>query len=234
MLTVHDLTAGYGDVEILHSVSLGVEKGEIVALVGANASGKSTLLGVLSGGLRPWSGRVDFEGQSLVGQTPAAVVERGIVLVPEGRAIFPDLTVEENLDMGAWLVRDPSRRRLNLESVHTLFPVLADRRNQLAGTLSGGEQQMLAVGRGLMSSPRLIMLDEPSQGLAPMVVEKMLEAVVTIRNSGVTVVLVEQNVHHALEVADRGYVLENGRIVLTGANDTLLGSEHVKKAYLGL
>ncbi|HDM92887.1 MAG TPA: ABC transporter ATP-binding protein [Candidatus Korarchaeota archaeon] len=232
MLSVENLEAGYGDVQVLWGVSLRVEKGEIVALLGSNGAGKTTTLKTISGLLKPKSGKIAFDGVEITGKPPHEVVRLGISLVPEGRRLFPKMTVYENLRMGAYLVSGDVSDRL--ETVYSLFPILKERRNQLAGTLSGGEQQMLAIARGLMSSPRLLMLDEPSLGLAPKIVQEVLRAVNQIRDEGVTVLLVEQNVQQALSIADRGYVIETGRIVLEGTGRELLENEHVKTAYLGL
>ena len=232
MLSVENLEAGYGDVQVLWGVSLRVEKGEIVALLGSNGAGKTTTLKAISGLLKPKSGKIAFDGVEITGKPPHEVVRLGISLVPEGRRLFPKMTVYENLRMGAYLVSGDVSDRL--ETVYSLFPILKERRNQLAGTLSGGEQQMLAIARGLMSSPRLLMLDEPSLGLAPKIVQEVLRAVNQIRDEGVTVLLVEQNVQQALSIADRGYVIETGRIVLEGTGRELLENEHVKTAYLGL
>ncbi len=232
MLSVEGLEAGYGDVQVLWGVSLRVERGEVVALLGSNGAGKTTTLRAISGLLRPTSGRITFDGVDITGKPAHEIVRLGVSMVPEGRRLFPKMTVYENLRMGAYLVGGDVRDRL--EMVYSLFPILRERRDQLAGTLSGGEQQMLAIGRGLMSSPRLLMLDEPSLGLAPKIVQEVLRAVQQIREEGVTVLLVEQNVQQALSIADRGYVIETGRIVLEGTGGELLENEHVKTAYLGL
>jgi len=232
MLSVEGLEAGYGDVQVLWGVSLRVERGEVVALLGSNGAGKTTTLRAISGLLRPTSGRITFDGVDITGKPAHEIVRLGVSMVPEGRRLFPKMTVYENLRMGAYLVGGDVRDRF--EMVYSLFPILRERRDQLAGTLSGGEQQMLAIGRGLMSSPRLLMLDEPSLGLAPKIVHEVLRAVQQIREEGVTVLLVEQNVQQALSIADRGYVIETGRIVLEGTGGELLENEHVKTAYLGL
>ena len=232
MLSVENLEAGYGDVQVLWGISLHVEEREIVALLGSNGAGKTTTLRTISGLLKPMSGRITFDGVDITGRPAHEIVRLGISMVPEGRRLFPKMTVYENLRMGAYLAKGDVRDRL--ETVYSLFPILRERRNQLAGTLSGGEQQMLAIARGLMSSPKLLMLDEPSLGLAPKIVQEVLSAVRQIREEGVTILLVEQNVQQALSIADRGYVIETGRIVLEGSGKELLQNDHVRTAYLGL
>jgi branched-chain amino acid transport system ATP-binding protein len=233
LLAVRELAAGYGPVEVLRGVDLEVGEGEIVALLGPNGAGKTTLNRVVSGLLRPRAGEVRFDGAELSRLPPQAIVEAGLVHVPEGRRVFPDLSVHENLLLGAYR-RGRSRRAANLERVYGLFPRLAERRRQAAGTLSGGEQQMLAIGRALMAEPRLLILDEPSLGLAPLVVEQVLELLVELNRAGLAVLLVEQNVVQSLAVARRAYVLEQGRIVAAGPSDTLLADERLRRAYLGL
>jgi branched-chain amino acid transport system ATP-binding protein len=232
MLVLDGMSAGYGRLTVLHAVSLRVDVGEIVALVGANGAGKTTLLRAVSG-LRPViSGSLSLDGESLDGVAPHERVKRGLVQVPEGRELFGALTVAENLEMGGWSRTAPQRKE-SLEQVLELFPILAERRQQVAETMSGGQQQMLAIGRALMSGPRLLMLDEPSIGLSPKFVELVLAAAVQIRDTGVTVLLVEQNVAQALEIADRAYVLESGDMVLDGPGKELLTDPRVRTAYLG-
>jgi len=219
---------------VIWSVSLEVNRGEIVALLGANGSGKSTILNTVSGLLTPASGSITFEDQRL-DQVPAhKVIEHGIAQVPEGRRLFPEMTVRENLIMGSLTPKAKARRNETIEWVFGLFPRLREREKQMAGTLSGGEQQMLAVGRGLMSLPKLIMLDEPSLGLAPILVAEIFNIIYRIQQEGVTVLVVEQNTKHTLEICHRGYVLENGRVVLDGTGQELLDNEQVKQAYLGI
>ena len=232
MLVLEGASAGYGRLTVLHEVSMTVGRGEIVALVGANGAGKTTLLRAVSG-LRPLtSGSLSFDGQVLGDLAPHERVKRGLVQVPEGRELFGALTVGENLDMGGWS-RTAAQRKESLERVLDLFPILAERRSQVAETMSGGQQQMLAIGRALMAGPRLLMLDEPSIGLSPKFVELVLAAVVQIRDTGVTVLLVEQNVAQALAIADRAYVLESGDLVLEGPGRELLSDPRVRAAYLG-
>ncbi len=234
MLEIQDLDAAYSEVTILRGVNLTLAKGESVAVIGANGAGKSTLLRVISGLLPPRRGAVLFDGARVDHLPPFDIAALGIAHVPEGRRVLPDMTVEENLELGAYLPRPKARRRESLEWVYQIFPRLADRRRQRAGTLSGGEQQMLAVGRGLMLRPRLLMLDEPSLGLAPLVVDTTFEKIAEVRKEGIAILLVEQNVQRALALADRGYVLEGGQVVLQGSSQTLLENPHVKVAYLGL
>jgi branched-chain amino acid transport system ATP-binding protein len=219
---------------VIWSVSFEVNRGEIVALLGANGAGKSTILNTISGLLTPASGSITFEDQRL-DQVPAhKVIEHGIVQVPEGRRLFPEMTVRENLIMGSLTPKAKAKRNETIERVFGLFPRLREREKQMAGTLSGGEQQMLAVGRGLMSLPKLIMFDEPSLGLAPILVVEIFNIIERIQRESVTVLVVEQNTKHTLEICHRGYVLENGRIVLGGTGQELLNDEHVKQAYLGI
>ena len=234
MLNVSDLYAYYGDVEVLHGVSLQVNAGEIVALVGANAAGKSTTLNCISGVISSKKGQVRFLDQPIDHMKANKIVALGLVQIPEGRRVFPFMTAKDNLDLGCYCSKPRAHRVENLERVLALLPILKDRRNQLAGSLSGGEQQMLAIGRGLMAEPKLLMLDEPTLGLAPMFVEKVFELAQEIRQHGTTVMLVEQNVHHALAIADRGYVLENGSIALEGTGKDLLKDQRLMKAYLGM
>lgn len=234
MLEVRGIEVAYGDVAALQGVELTVGEGESVAVIGANGAGKSTLLRTVSGLLRPRGGAILFDGAPLDQLAPYEVAALGIAHVPEGRRVLPEMTVEENLELGAYLPRPRARRRQTLAWVYEIFPRLAERRRQRAGTLSGGEQQMLAVGRGLMLRPRLLMLDEPSLGLAPLVVEVTFAKIADIRREGISILLVEQNVQRALGLADRGYVLEGGRVVLQGTSQSLLEDPHVKVAYLGL
>lgn len=234
MLEVRGLDAGYGPVHVVRDVSLSVGQGEVVGLVGANGAGKSTVIKTIMGLLKPFAGRITFNGEPVDGLPPFERVKRGLAVVPEGRRLFPYMTVLENLEMGAYTTDDGVRVRAQLERVFELFPVLAERRNQLAGTMSGGEQQMVAIGRALMSGPRLLMLDEPSLGLAPKVVAQVLNTVQELARTGLTIMLVEQNVRKCLEVADRAYVLENGRIVLAESSARLLADDRVREAYLGV
>ncbi len=234
MLEVSDIDVAYGDVQVLHGMSLGVQEGEIVALLGANAAGKTTTINTISGILRPRRGAIQFRGQRIEHLPPDHIVGLGLVQVPEGRRLFPYMTVLENLELGAYSREARLRRFKTLDTVFGLLPLLKDRQTQLAGSLSGGEQQMLAIGRGLMALPRLLMLDEPSVGLAPLWVKQILETVTDVNAPGTTVLLVEQNVQQSLRLAHRGYVLENGRIVLDGKGADLLTNPHLKRAYLGM
>jgi branched-chain amino acid transport system ATP-binding protein len=233
VLKLDRVVAGYGDVTCLHEVSLRVEQGEIVTVVGSNGAGKSTMLKTVSGLLRARAGRIEFEDNDITQLAPDAIVALGLVQVPEGRRVFPELSVEHNLRAGAYLARKQAQVRALLGSVLEHFPQLAERRKQPAGTLSGGEQQMLAFGRAMMSSPRLLMLDEPSLGLAPRMVHEVMRAIRMFRNKGVTILLVEQNANLALRLADRAYVVETGRITLAGTGAELLKNEHVRTSYLG-
>ena len=232
MLNVNDINVYYGAIHAIKGVSFQVNDGEVVTLIGANGAGKSTTLNTVCGLLHSRTGSVEFLGQDLAGIPAHKLVERGLAHVPEGRRIFQHMTVEENLEMGAY-TQPRSSVDPNLERVFEQFPRLKERRKQIAGTLSGGEQQMLAMGRGLMSSPKLLMLDEPSMGLAPILVEQIFDIIKRLHQAGTTILLVEQNARMALSVADRGYVLETGKIVATGTGDELLHDEAVKKAYLG-
>jgi len=233
MLRLEGLRAGYGPIEALRGLDLDVREGELVCLLGANGAGKSSTLRTISGLLRPRAGRIVFDGVEIQGRDPSDVLRAGIAHCPEGRRVFPYLTVRENLAMGAYVRRDGAAIAADLERVYAHFPILADRRRQAAGTLSGGEQQMLAIGRALMARPRLILFDEPSLGLAPTVVETTFAIIADIRRAGTTVLMVEQNARLALRMADRGYVMESGRIVLSGAARELLNNDHVRAAYLG-
>ena len=234
MLTLEGIDAYYGDLQALFAVSLTVPEGKIFALVGANAAGKTTTIKTVSGLVTPRRGRVTFEGQDLAPVPAHRRVDLGIVQVPEGRRLFPFMSVTENLLLGAHTGRARAEREATLKYVYSLFPVLEQRSTQLAGSLSGGEQQMCAIGRALMARPRVLMLDEPTLGLAPVLVGKIFETVRTINASGVTIVLVEQNVRQALTIADRACVLESGKLVLEGPGRELLGDERLKRAYLGL
>ncbi len=232
MLKVQDINVYYGAIHAIKDISFDVNDGEIVTLIGANGAGKSTTLQTISGLLRSTTGSIEFMGKSLAGVPPFQVVAHGLAHVPEGRRVFLQMTVEENLEMGAF-TRPASEVADSLADVYKRFPRLQERRRQIAGTLSGGEQQMLAMGRALMSKPRLLMLDEPSMGLAPILVEQIFEIIKELNHAGVTILLVEQNAQMALSVAHRGYVLETGKIVATGTGAELLNDEAVKKAYLG-
>lgn len=234
LLTVEGLSAAYGRVTTLWDVSFTVAAGEIVTLVGSNGAGKTTTLRVLSGLLPVRAGRAIFDGHDLSRLRSDQIVELGVVHVPEGRLLWPRMTVEENLVLGGYLPNAKAKRSENLERVYVQFPRLRERRRQLAGTLSGGERQMCAIARGLMAMPRLLMLDEPSLGLAPILVAEIFRTILTLHEQGITVLLVEQNVHRALEIAQRGYVLELGRVAKTGSGKELLADPHMKTAYLGL
>jgi branched-chain amino acid transport system ATP-binding protein len=234
MLEVKNLDTFYGKTQAIWGVSLRIDNEEIVSLVGANAAGKSTLLNTISGRLHPASGSVEFIGSRIDGLSPDAIVERGISYVPEGGKLFNEMTVRENLEMGAYPRQTWKGRKESLERVYQLFPFLKARGGQLARTLSGGERQMLAMGRSLMARPRLCMFDEPSYGLAPLLVKGLFQFVKTLNEQDITILLVEQNIRHALDIANRAYLLENGRIVLEGVRELFLHNDHVKKAYLGL
>jgi len=231
IIELENVHTSYGSIEALKGIDIEVKNGEIVCLIGSNGAGKSTTLMTISGILKPLSGDILFEGKSIKGVPPHRIVEMGISQVPEGRRIFPKLTVKENLDMGGFSGR--GNFNSSLEMVYNLFPVLKERHKQFAGTLSGGEQQMLAIGRALMSSPKLLLLDEPSLGLAPIIVSKIFKTIKEINTEGVTVLLVEQNARAALKLSNRGYVLENGMVALQGKGEELLNNEKVKKAYFG-
>jgi branched-chain amino acid transport system ATP-binding protein len=233
LLKVENLHTFYGQIEALKGIEIEVAEGEIVTLIGANGAGKSTTLKTISGQLAPREGTIIFAGEEIQGVPAHQVAAKGIVHVPEGRRIFPRMTVEENLEMGAFLRNDADGIAADMEMVFELFPRLKERRSQKGGTLSGGEQQMLAMARGLMAKPKLLMLDEPSMGLAPVVVETIFETIERLHQEGITILLVEQNAAMALSVADRGYVLETGRIALTGSGKELLTNEQVRKTYLG-
>jgi branched-chain amino acid transport system ATP-binding protein len=233
LLELRDVQAGYGSIQILHGVSLTVNEGEIVSVIGPNGAGKSTTFKVIMNLITFLDGEVVFEGSSLVGQRPDRVLGLGLGYVPQGRVVFSTMTVRENLEMGAYLERDPAKVKAAMEYVFTLFPRLAERPRQLAGTMSGGEQQMLAMGRGLMMRPRMLMLDEPSLGLSPRFVDEVFDKTVEMARAGLTVMLVEQNAARALEISDRGYVLELGRNRFEGTGRELLDNPEVRRMYLG-
>ena len=232
MLTVDNLSVRYGVIQAVHNVSFQVNQGEIVSLIGANGAGKTTILRTISGLIRPSEGSIIFEGKNIEKAAPQKIVASGLSQVPEGRHVFAGLTVQENLEMGAFLRKD-NQVKADYEQVFEKFPVLKERKNQDAATLSGGEQQMLAMGRALMSKPKLLLLDEPSMGLAPIFIREIFSIIQEIKEQGTTVLLIEQNANMALSIADRGYVLETGKVVLEGTGKELLSSEAVKKAYLG-
>ncbi|PIJ51159.1 branched-chain amino acid ABC transporter ATP-binding protein [Erwinia sp. OLTSP20] len=232
LLTLTDVSAHYGPVQALHGVSLHIQQGEIVTLIGANGAGKTTLLGTLCGEPRASSGTIIFDGKTITDWQTARIMREAIAIVPEGRRVFARMTVEENLAMGGFFAsRQVYQQRIH--QVYALFPRLEERRTQRAGTMSGGEQQMLAIGRALMSQPRLLLLDEPSLGLAPIIIQQIFETIEQLRQAGMTIFLVEQNANQALKLADRGYVLENGRLVLEDSGEALLANEAVRSAYLG-
>jgi branched-chain amino acid transport system ATP-binding protein len=234
MLRVSEIEVRYSGVPVIHNVSLEVNERELVSVVGSNGSGKSTLLKTIAGALHPSKGSIQFENKEISRLSTPDIVRDGITYIPENRLIFGPLSVEENLDLGAYVVDDIEEKKKNLENVYNLFPRLAERRRQLGGTLSGGEQQMLAIGRGLMSNPKLLMLDEPSLGLSPKLVDEMLEAVAKLKEVGKTILLVEQKVRECLELSDRGYVLQTGRTIHQGTGKELLSADAIKKAFLGL
>jgi len=233
MLKIEDINVFYGNIHALKGVSLDINKGEIVTLIGANGAGKSTLLKTISGLLKPKNGNILFEGQSISGKVAQAIVKQGLSHVPEGRRVFSNMSVEENLELGAYLRKDKQGIKEDFEKVYNLFPRLLERRKQLSGTLSGGEQQMLAMGRALMARPKLLLLDEPSMGLAPLLVKTIFSIIEEINKSGTTILLVEQNANMALSIADRAYVIETGKIVLSGSSDELNQSDQIRMAYLG-
>jgi branched-chain amino acid transport system ATP-binding protein len=234
MLQIDGLSTGYGRTQVLWDLSLKVDEGEFVALVGANGAGKTTLLRAISGLIRPWSGTITFEGKRIDTTHPNAIVNMGLSQIPESRKLFTDMSIRENLEMGAYPRRSWKHRKETMEQVFGMFPRLQERASQLARTLSGGEQQMLAMGRGLMSMPKMVIIDEPSNGLAPLVVAEVFEILKELRKTGMTILLVEQNVRQTLQIADRAYVLENGRLALEGVCSVLRESDHVRKAYLGM
>ena len=234
MLKLTNVSTHYGDVQALRNVSFEIKEGEVVSIIGSNGAGKSTTLNTISGVLRASSGTIEFIGRRTENLYPHQIVDQGIVQIPEGRLLFPYMSVLENLELGAFNGQARKEKEKNLQVVFSLFPVLKERMNQLAGTLSGGEQQMVAIARGLMGSPKLLMLDEPSLGLAPLLVRQVFETVKAINSQGITVLLVEQNVFHALSTSARGYVLENGSVVLEGDGKELLNNPQVREAYLGI
>ena len=233
LLEVRGLSAGYGDSQVLWEVSLSVPRGSLVAIVGANGAGKSTLLKTVSGLVRPTAGDIVFDGRSIAGMAPQQIVAAGLSHVPEGRGLFTRMTVLENLQLGAYPTQVRARMNESLERIFELFPRLAERRNQRAGLMSGGEQQMLAIGRAVMACPKLLILDEPSMGLAPLIVDEVFRFVKKLHATGVTIVLVEQNIQSALRLADRAYVLKTGRVVMQGSGAELLANEEIHKAYIG-
>jgi branched-chain amino acid transport system ATP-binding protein len=233
MLKIEDINVYYGNIQALKGISLSINEGEIVTLIGANGAGKSTMLKSISGLLKPKQGKIIFEGQSIGGKAAQSIVKMGISHVPEGRRVFANMSVEENLQLGAYLRKDKAGIKQDMEKVYELFPRLLERLKQQSGTLSGGEQQMLAMGRALMAKPRLLLLDEPSMGLAPLLVKQIFHIIEEINKTGTTILLVEQNANLALSIADRAYVVETGRIVLSGKSDELTASEEIKNAYLG-
>jgi branched-chain amino acid transport system ATP-binding protein len=234
VLEIKNIDVFYGDVQVIWDVSFEVKKGEVVALIGANGAGKSTTLKTISGIVRPKKGDIVFDGEPITKVEPYRLIERGLALCPEARRLFVEMTVEENLDMGSLKGEAKKQRQMTKEMVFELFPRLSERRRQLAGTLSGGEQQMVAIGRGLMALPKLLMFDEPSLGLSPILVREVFNVIKKIRETGTTVLIVEQNTKQTLAISDRAYVLETGKITLQGTGQALLNDEHVKKAYLGV
>lgn len=234
LLSMENITTGYGKAQVLKKVNIGLKKGEIVALVGANGAGKTTSLRCITGIIKPWEGVIKFDNQRIDFLKTYEIVSLGISYCPEGRDIFANLTVYENLKVGAYLIKDLQKFKSILSQIYDLFPLLQERRNQLAGLLSGGEQQMLAIGRALMSEPNILLLDEPSLGLAPIVVEGIFETIQQINSSGTSILLVEQNVSLALDIAERAYVLEKGEVKLSGGGKELSNSEYVKNSYLGI
>jgi branched-chain amino acid transport system ATP-binding protein len=234
MLRIENIEVRYSGVPVIHDVSLDVNEGELISVVGSNGAGKTTLLKTISGALHPTQGSIQFENEDISKSSTVDIVRNGITYVPEERRIFGPLSVEENLRLGAYILNDKEEIEKSMDYVYSLFPILKERRNQRGGTLSGGEQQMLAIGRGLMARPKLLMLDEPSLGLMPKLVDEMLAAVATLKGEGLTILLVEQNVREALELADRGYVLQTGRTIYKGTGEELLETDIVKKAFLGI
>ena len=233
LLRLKDIDTYYGEIHILENLNLNIREGELVSLLGGNASGKSTTLKTILGLVQPRNGSVEFRGEEVTGRNTSYRIRQGMAIVPENRRLFGPMTVLENLEMGAYLIRDTKGRKEDFERVYTLFPLLHERRSQLAGTLSGGEQQMVAMGRALMARPKLLLMDEPSMGLAPILVERSFEIIQQVHQSGVAMLVVEQNANMALSIADRGYVLSTGRLVLQGPANELLQHEDLRKAYLG-
>jgi branched-chain amino acid transport system ATP-binding protein len=235
MLQVNNIDVAYGDVQVLFDVSLDIQEGELVAVIGANGAGKTTLLKTISGVMKPQKGSISFHDRKISDQEPDRTVGAGVVQVPEGRLLFPEMTIKENLRMGAYLTKNKALIASRLDAVYTMFPRLKEREKQAAGTLSGGEQQMLAIGRGMMAGPKLLMLDEPSLGLSPILVRQVFDLTLQINKEwGVTVLLVEQNVRRSCEISNRAFVLENGHMVMTGSGKEMLENDHVRRAYLGL
>lgn len=235
MLNIENIDVFYGDVQVIKNISLNVKEGELVAVIGANGAGKTTMIKTISGILKPRSGTITFKGKTISEMDANRIVKQGVVQVPEGRLLFPEMSVRENLEMGAYIVNEKQVVATQLESVYEMFPILQERQKQQAGTLSGGEQQMLAIGRALLSSPKLIMLDEPSLGLSPKLVQSIFEMVVRINKElGMTVLLVEQNVQLSCKISDRAFVIENGEVVLQGTGAEMLENDHVRRAYLGI
>lgn len=234
MLSISNLNSFYGEVQVLRDVSLNINQGEIVTIVGANAAGKTTLISCISRSVRSFTGDIEFNGVKIDQMPPEKIVDQGLIQCPEGRLLFPSLTVRENLELGAFSKRARATRKDRLEYVYSLLPRLKERSNQMAGSLSGGEAQMCAIGRGLMANPVLLMFDEPSLGLAPKVVLEVMELIKNINKEGTTILLVEQNVRQSLKLSDRAYVMENGKILMEGKGKELLNSEEIRKAYLGI
>jgi branched-chain amino acid transport system ATP-binding protein len=234
VLSIKNIDVYYGDVQVLRSVSLEIRRGEIISLVGSNAAGKSTTINAISGINPCRQGSIEFKGQAISNMPPNKIVDMGLVQVPEGRKLFPEMTILENLELGSYTAHARKQRKDTLEMVYSMLPKLKEREKQLAGSLSGGEQQMCAIGRGLMAKPELLMFDEPSLGLSPVMVQTVFKIIEDIKKQGITVLLVEQNVKHSLKVSDRGYVLETGKLVMEGTGDELLNDEYLKKAYLGI
>lgn len=234
MLKISNLEAGYGESQVLFGVSLSIQRGDIVSMVGSNAAGKTTLLDIVSGINKPWKGTIEFLGKNITSWSSVQRIESGLIQCPEGRKLFPGMTVYENLLLGAYSKRSKDYKESNLKEVYEMFPRLYERRYQMAGTLSGGEQQMCAIGRSIMANPELLILDEPSLGLAPIIVQQMFEIIKEINERGVTIFLVEQNVNKALKIAKKGYVIESGEIVLQGTGQELLDNDDLRKAYLGV
>ncbi len=234
LLEVSNVNAGYGSIDVLRDVSISLGKNERVAIIGPNAAGKTTMFKTIMGILKPKAGEITFEGKRIDGLSANKILEMGIALVPEGRMIFPDMNVSDNLELGAYIHGGAKNTQDILEWVYQLFPILAERKDQLGGSLSGGEQQMLAIGRALMSKPRVLLLDEPSQGLAPIIVKTVFDAMEEIRKKGTSILVSEQNVRLALDFCDRGYILENGKVVLQDQACDLITNEHVREAYLGI
>ncbi|MGI6747939.1 MAG: ABC transporter ATP-binding protein [Anaerovoracaceae bacterium] len=233
MLSIKNLNVKYNNIRVVHDVSLNIENGELIALIGANGAGKSTILKTLSGLIRPESGHIFFEGKEITKLPSHEIVEKGIIHVPEGRQIFAKMTIEENLKLGAYQQKDKNLIKEKMELAFDLFPILKQRIRQLAGTLSGGEQQMLAIGRALQGNPKLLLLDEPSMGLSPLMTQQVFDVLTKLKDSGITMLLVEQNAYDALEISDRTYILETGRIIMEGKSSKLIEDPKVKEAYLG-